>query len=264
MKEPVYRGVIAFGKGMFRLYDVDPEITGDEVIPTEGAAILAVTHFGYFEFALTEWVAWRHARRFVRFMVTTAAFRHRLAGPLLRAMRHIPVQRGAGADGYTRALASLAEGEIVCLFPEASVSPSFTVKACKTGAFRLAAATGAPLIPIAIWGSHRLITRGHPGWSKQALKASFGRSAFAGRHAPVRIRVGEPLAVSADEDVIAGTARLRARLVELVTEAQQDYPMPADPSKHWWVPAHLGGAAPDPASIPASASVRMDEPHHTR
>lgn len=246
MSEPVYRACYVFGRGMFGLWDVHLDVTGDEVIPAEGGAVLAITHFGYFDFALAEWVVHRRTGRYLRFLVTTAAFRHRVAGPLLRAMRHIPVDRRSGAGAVDRSIRALQSGELIGIFPEASVSPSFTVKSCKTGAVRLAAQAGVPLIPVGVWGGQRLITRGHPGWTAAALRRTWGRSAFAGRHAPVHMRVGAPITLAPDADPVAATADLRRQLVDLVETAQQDYPSPADPAAAWWLPAHLGGAAPPP------------------
>ena len=113
-------------------------------------------------------------------MAKQEIFANRIAGPLMRGMHHIPVDRDAGLASYKAALAALKPGEVVGVFPEATISQSFTVKEIKSGAARMAAAAGVPLIPMALWGTQRLWTKGRP------------RSLIQ-RHVPVSILVGEPM-----------------------------------------------------------------------
>ena len=122
----------------------------------------------------------------MRFMATAASFKHAIAGRLMRGMRHIPVNRAAGEDAYPIALDALTRGEVVGIFPEAGVSQSWTVRKLKTGAVRLAAASGAPVIPIGVRGGHRLITKGH------------GFNPFKSFGVRVHIEIGEPIWVHAD------------------------------------------------------------------
>src|SRR5690606_39372506 len=96
---------------------------------------------------------------------------------LMRGMKHIPVDRNQGDAAYAHALNSLRSGEIVGVFPEATISQSFTLKSFKSGAARMAQEAGVPLIPMAVWGTQRLWTKGHP--------RNFKRS-----HTPITIRVG--------------------------------------------------------------------------
>jgi len=99
----VYRLAIWLGSGLFRMLDLRRDVHGVSNVPPSGPAVLAVTHFGYLDFALVQDAVWRHYRRLTRFLVTDAAFGHPIAGPLLRAMRHIPVHRAAGAGAYRMA-----------------------------------------------------------------------------------------------------------------------------------------------------------------
>lgn len=161
-------------------------------------------------------------------MAKDSVFRHKVSGPLMRGMKHIPVDRNQGEDAYAHALASLRAGEIVGVFPEATISQSFTLKSFKSGAARLAQEAGVPLIPMALWGTQRLWTKGRP--------RNFRRS-----HTPITIRVGEAVEAPADQYAGAITRRLRERVQELLEAAQRAYPVrPKDASDTWWVPAHLG------------------------
>lgn len=183
------------------------------------------------DFGLSEWMVWVQRRRLVRYLVTKVAWDHWAAGPLLKAMQHIPVNRRAGRAAYAMAVDKLRAGELVGVFPEAQVNLSWTVRSLKTGAVRMAAEAGVPIIPIAIWGGHRVITKKHPVRLREAWRA------------PVIFAVGEPMQVAADLDVQASTYDLHDRLQALVDQAQRAYPVRPPPGA-WWQPAKLGGSAP--------------------
>ncbi|MCC2276102.1 1-acyl-sn-glycerol-3-phosphate acyltransferase [Streptomyces sp. ET3-23] len=231
MAELVYPPVIGAARTMFKALDLRFDIKGTEHIPQRGGAVLVSNHIGYLDFVFCGLAA-RPAKRLVRFMAKESVFRHKVSGPLMRAMKHIPVDRAAGLDAYKHALASLRAGEIIGVFPEATISQSFTLKNFKSGAARLAQEAGVPLLPMALWGTQRLWTKGH--------KRDFGRN-----HIPVTIRVGEPLTADPAELAETVTERLRGRVQELLEAAQRAYPVrPRDAGDTWWVPAHLGGTAP--------------------
>jgi 1-acyl-sn-glycerol-3-phosphate acyltransferase len=234
--EIVYPPVVGFAKTMFRVLDLRIEIDGAEHIPAAGGAVLASNHVSYLDFIFCGLGA-QPAKRLVRFMAKKSVFAHKVSGPLMRGMHHIPVDRDAGSAAFQEAIAALSAGEVVGVFPEATISESFTVKELKSGAARLAHEAGVPLIPMVVWGPHRLWTKGRP---KNLTK----------RHVPVIIRIGEPMETSENAD--ATTAELRVRLGALLDAAQRAYPeRPSRPDETWWLPAHLGGTAPLPDAVPA-------------
>ncbi len=204
--EPVYRIALRIGGGLFRLLDLRRDIHGLDNVPPEGGAILAITHFSYLDFALVQDAVWRRHRRLTRFLVTDAAFAHRLAGPLLRAMRQIPVHRAAGAGAYRGARRALLRGELVGIFPESAVSVTTELLALKKGAAGLAAETGVPLIPVLVWGGQRVITKGIPLRWRRA------------RHAEIHLEFGTPLHAAADSDPVAVTEELRAALAAMIAK----------------------------------------------
>lgn len=179
MPELVYPPVVIASKALFRILDLRLSVTGAEHVPRTGGAVLASNHVSYLDFIFCGYGA-QPAKRLVRFMAKKSIFDHRIAGPLMRGMSHIPVDRAAGAESYDQALAALRSGEVVGVFPEATISRSFTVKGLKNGAARLAAAAGVPLIPVSLWGTQRLWTKGRPRTLNR-------------RHVPVSIDLGEPL-----------------------------------------------------------------------
>ncbi|PRC58069.1 1-acyl-sn-glycerol-3-phosphate acyltransferase, partial [Mycobacterium sp. ITM-2017-0098] len=74
----------------------------------------------------------------------------------------IPVDRKAGAGAYAAAVESLRRGEIVGVYPEATISRSFELKEFKTGAVRMAKEAQVPIVPVIVWGAQRLWTKDHP------------------------------------------------------------------------------------------------------
>ncbi|MFB2582988.1 lysophospholipid acyltransferase family protein [Herbiconiux sp. P15] len=228
--EPVYTVAIGVGRALFASWRLKHRATGAENIPDVGGAVFAMTHFGYLEFALVEWQTWLHNRRRVRFMATKRAFDKPIVGSLMRGMKHIPVDMAAGADAYAQAVAALRRGEIIGVFPEAGVSASFTVRDLKSGAVRLAAEAGVPIIPVAVWGGHRLLTKNR----KVRMRERFG--------VPVHFAFGPAQHIAPDDDVAAATAELRTTLQSLTDDLQRDYPVDGD--GQWWQPVHLNGTAP--------------------
>ncbi|UQU65881.1 1-acyl-sn-glycerol-3-phosphate acyltransferase [Couchioplanes caeruleus] len=234
--EIVYPPVIALAKTMFRVLDLRIQIDGAHHIPATGGAVLASNHASYLDFIFCGLGA-QPAKRLVRFMAKKSVFDHKVSGPLMRGMRHISVDRKAGTAAFQEAENALRRGEVVGVFPEATISESFTVKALKSGAARLAEVAEVPLIPMAVWGPHRLWTKGR---EKELTK----------RHVPVIISIGEPIVAAAGATADATTVVLRQRLSALLDRAQQNYPeQPSGPDDRWWLPAHLGGTAPRPEEL---------------
>jgi 1-acyl-sn-glycerol-3-phosphate acyltransferase len=240
MADRIYPPVIALAKTAFRVLDLRIDLRGAEHVPTSGGAVLACNHISYLDFILCGFAA-QPSKRMVRFMAKQEIFAHRIGGPLMRGMHHIPVDREAGLASYKAALAALKDGEIIGVFPEATISQSFTVKEIKGGSARMAAAAGVPLIPMALWGPQRLWTKGRPRRIGQ-------------RHIPVTLLVGEPMYPGRRDKSEVVTAELHSRMQALLDRAQADYPdKPKGPEDSWWLPAHLGGTAPTPEQVEDSA-----------
>jgi 1-acyl-sn-glycerol-3-phosphate acyltransferase len=233
MAELVYPPVITFARGFFRYLGLKFTLSGTEHVPRTGGAVMVINHVGYLDFTFAGLAA-QPARRLVRFMAKDEVFRHRVSGPLMRGMKHIPVDREAGTASFRAALTALKAGEIVGVFPEATISRSFELKEFKSGAVRMARAAGVPLLPTVIWGSQRVWTKGRP--------RNFRRS-----HIPISIAVGEPMPVppKVSPDVVA--ADLHERMEKLLHGVQESYPeQPRGEDDRWWLPARLGGTAPTP------------------
>lgn len=233
MADLVYPPIIALARAVFAAQGLRFDISGAENVPRAGGAVMAINHVGYFDFTYAGLAA-HPTGRLVRFMAKKEVFDHAVSGPLMRGMKHIAVDRSAGAASFRRAVEVLRSGEIVGVFPEATISMSFELKAFKNGAVRMAVDAGVPILPVTIWGSQRVWTKGLP--------KRLGRS-----RVPIGIAVGEPLVVTAADDRDAATAELRDRMAALLQGLQKSYPdRPSGPDDGWWLPARLGGTAPTP------------------
>jgi 1-acyl-sn-glycerol-3-phosphate acyltransferase len=242
----VYPPVIRAALASFKALGLHVQLSGTDRVPATGGAVLASNHVSYLDFIFAGLAAWDGRRRLTRFMAKESVFRHPVSGPLMRGMHHIPVDRDAGAGSYRTALRALRDGELVGIFPEATISRSFTVKEVKSGAVRLAASAGVPLLPVAVWGGQRMFTKDHP------------RSLERGR--TVAIAVGEPLHPGKRDDPAESTAQLHAAMQALLDDVQRSHPDTADPGPDaWWLPQHLGGTAPTP-----ERAAELDAADHAR
>ncbi|MEP7033943.1 MAG: lysophospholipid acyltransferase family protein [Dermatophilaceae bacterium] len=247
--EPLYTPVIWVAKACFAAQGLRFTITGADNIPTSGGAVLVINHLSYLDFAYAGLAA-VPSRRLVRFMAKDDVFRHKISGPLMRGMHHIPVDRSAGAASFRTAVTALKSGEIVGVFPEATISRSFELKGFKSGAVRMAQAAGVPVLPMVIWGSQRVWTKGYP--------KRLGRT-----NVPITLSVAEPIAAGRKADADDINAQVRTRMNELLDAAQQAYPaVPADELKY--LPARLGGSAPtleEATAMDDQETVRRAERH---
>lgn len=237
MTEWTYRAAIAAGKVVLRTLDLRVRSEGAEHLPADGPVVLACNHVSFPDFVYVG-QALLGTDRLVRFLCRGDIWDSRAGGPMAR-MRHVPVDRQAPAAAYLRARTLLREGEVVCVFPEAGISAAYAVRAMMPGAVALARETGAPLLPVTVWGGQRL-------WGqKRALDAPFPRPLVT-RGRTVDVRIGAPWHVPADADLGETTRRLGATLqatLDTLQRLPEHRPRPGE----WapWHPAHLGGHALD-------------------
>jgi 1-acyl-sn-glycerol-3-phosphate acyltransferase len=226
----VYPPVIALVKGFWRYLGLQFDFQGDENIPRKGGAILAINHVSYLDFALAGTAA-LPVKRYVRFMAKKELFDNKIAGPLLRGMHHINVDRSNGSASFVAALHALKSGEIIGIFPEGTISTSFEIKGLKSGAVRLAVGAGVPLIPTIVWGGQRVYTKG--------VKPNFKRG-----KTPISVSFGEAIDYSPDADIEAAELHLRQVMMGMLRQVQENYPDSHVGQR--WAPTRLGGTAPAP------------------
>jgi 1-acyl-sn-glycerol-3-phosphate acyltransferase len=230
MADLVYPPVVVAIKTFWKYLGLQFDFEGEENIPRDGGAILAINHVGYLDFALVGTAA-LPVNRYVRFMAKKEIFDNKLAGPLMRGMHHICVDRANGSASFVAALRALRGGEIIGIFPEGTISVSFEIKELKSGAVRLAMGAGVPVIPTVIWGSQRI-------WTKK-VKRNLRRN-----NVPITVSFGAPLYFDKQTDVEAGEKELRETMISALHKIQEKYPDSHEGQR--WAPVRLGGTAPAP------------------
>jgi 1-acyl-sn-glycerol-3-phosphate acyltransferase len=187
--------------------------SGQQHIPAEGGAVIAANHVSHID-PLTLAHFLNETGRAVRYLAKDSLFEAPVVGQVLAGAGQIPVHRGASdaGDALRSAVAAVRAGEVLVVYPEGSLTrdPDEWPMRGKTGAARVALATGAPVIPVAQWGPQNLL----PPYSK--------RLRLVGR-TPVQVTAGP--AVDLDdlhgqagdpEAVHEATDRIMAAITELL------------------------------------------------
>ena len=139
------------------------EISGVENIPATGPAILCGNHRSYFDIASIA-MAIAKSGRTVRFLGKKEVFDAPIVGQIATAMGGIRVERGTGSDEPLRAAAeALAAGDVVAIMPQGTIPRGIAffdpVLKGRWGAARLATMSGAPVIPVGLWGTEKVWPR---------------------------------------------------------------------------------------------------------
>jgi putative phosphoserine phosphatase/1-acylglycerol-3-phosphate O-acyltransferase len=165
------------------------DIAGVENVPARGPVLLASNHRSYFDVAALALVAGDIGRP-VRFLGKKEIFDAPVVGTLARALGGIPVDRGSASGEPLRAAESaLKAGDVVIVLPQGTIPRGHDffdpVLHGKTGTARLAAVTGAAVVPVGLWGTEKV-------WPRSSRVPDFTLV----RNPPnVRVRIGKPLAL---------------------------------------------------------------------
>ena len=218
-RRPVYALAKAVVPPVIRFW-VRLDCQGLNHVPRQGPVIIAANHISYFD-PLCLSVFIDAAGREVRFLAKSELYRNPLLGWVLRSAGQIPVYRESrdAARSLQDAVAAMREGAAVVIYPEGTTTrnPDFSPMKAKTGVARLAALTGAPVVPVGIWGAHLLFTRGKIGPFRRGIR--------------VVVRAGPPmdlgLAPDATLEAQGGARdRLMDAIVGLVEEAKTGWSPP--------------------------------------
>ena len=185
------------------------DIAGRERIPRRGPGIVVANHRSYFDPAAIGLTV-LGAGRNLRFLGKKEVFEAPVVGTLARAAGGIRVDRGTGSEEPLRAAAAAIEaGELVAVLPQGTIPRGRAffdpVLRGKTGAARLAALTGAPVIPLGVWGTEHV-------WPR---RSRVPRIQNVVSPPTVRVRVGEPVELLHD-DPHADTGRIMEAIVDLL------------------------------------------------
>lgn len=235
--EPVFRALEITAHALTRAQGLKLTFVDVEKLPATGGVVLAINHTGYLDFLPAALGVYRRGRR-VRFMIKAEMQKIAIMRFLIKHTRTVPVDRAAGAQAYQLAVDTLRSGEVVGVYPEATISRSFEIKDFKSGAARMALDAQVPIVPVIVWGAQRIATKGQP--------RHLGRT-----KTPIIVRFGDPIVPEGDAGDSAThlTATLRETMQTLLLEVQDRYD--DQPAGAYWVPARLGGGAPTLAEADA-------------
>lgn len=240
MAEPFFRMMEMIVPPVVVANGIKIKFDGLENIPDRGGAVIALNHTSYVDWLPASLAAYQRRRR-LRFLIKAEMQEVRAVNYVIKHIKLIPVDRNAGAAAYAAAVQRLKEGELVGLHPEATISRSFELRAFKTGAARMALDARVPIIPLIVWGAHRIWGKDHP---KNIFRANV----------PVTVAVGRSLPPAGDVEQLNAT--LRQQMNSLLYRVQEEYP---HPQGAYWVPRRLGGSAPTPDDSKALRAAELAE-----
>lgn len=189
------------------------DIAGLEHYPRSGPVILAGNHRSYFDFFVLAQLV-RRGGRPIRMMAKKELFDVPGVGRICHAMGGIPVDRHSAqaVEAYAAAIAALDAGEVVGMMPQGTIPRGDAfhdpVLKGKTGVARLAAASGAPVVPFGLWGTELLMAR-----DAKMIKVSRWRDPVT-----VRVRIGPAVELVGDS-ATADTARIMAAISALLPQS---------------------------------------------
>jgi 1-acyl-sn-glycerol-3-phosphate acyltransferase len=168
-----------------------------------GPAILAANHISPAD-PIVMTAACRKIGVAPRFMATGGLFRAPIAGAVMRRSGHLRVDRRTAqvADALPAAAAALTANSVVLVYPEGRIGldPWMWPERGRTGVARMAALSGAPVVPVAQWGTHAVLPYDTP------RRLSWSLLTAALRRPVVQVRFGEPVNL----DGLTGAAGARA------------------------------------------------------
>lgn len=205
------------------------DVKGLEHVPTSGGALIVANHQSFWDFFAVCRYPYEVLGRPVRILAKKSMFDVPVFGRIIMyGTGCIPVDRSNGASAYRATIAALQAGELVLIMPEGTISRSFDLLPFRSGAVRMAQAANVPIVPAASWGSHRFHTSNHRASWRWKL--------------PVSIRFDDPFIPTGDKT--HDLAALQAEVQNQLDDAIDSY-ADGSPAGEWWVPARLGGGAPD-------------------
>ncbi|HUF33988.1 MAG TPA: HAD-IB family hydrolase [Acidimicrobiales bacterium] len=225
----------------FARFDID----GTDHIPTEGPAIVVANHRSYFDTAAVALAVARSGRP-LRFLGKKEVFDAPVVGQLARAMGGIRVERGTGSDEpLVEAARALAAGELVAMMPQGTIprGRAFydTELHGRWGAARLAAMSGAPIVPLGLWGTERV-------WPRSARVPN-----VLNLTSPplVTVRAGAPFHVAGD-DVDVDTKSIMAAITALLPPEAHVAREPTDEEIRRALPAGHDGSSDETTRRPGT------------
>ncbi len=199
-------GVVVLGGVVRVLFRV--RANGVEHVPMQGPGIVASNHVSVLDGIVLALVVARRRRRMTRFLTAAEFFRKPFYAWALRLYRQIPIRRGEGDDGaLDEAVRTVRAGALAGIFPEGKVNPApeGPLQRGRSGVARMSLATGAPVVPVGIWGTQRRWPRGGIRWQRPFRTT-------------IALEFGAPIRGEGDQDSPQDTQRLTELVMERIAD----------------------------------------------
>nr|WP_253945114.1 lysophospholipid acyltransferase family protein [Nocardioides sp. zg-DK7169] len=194
---------------------------GGERIPASGGCLVVLNHVSHADPFTAAHIVYDHGR-LPRYLAKSGLFRTRILARFLNALGQIPVDRHSAnaAGAYDAAVAAVRRGDCVVVYPEGTITrdPDGWPMVGKSGAARIALATGCPVVPIGQWGAQELL----PPYS--ARFRPFPRKT-------IHMRVGEPVRLDdlraqevSAQTIRAASDRIMTAITDLVAQVRGQEP----------------------------------------
>ncbi len=193
---------------------------GQEKLPS-GGFVLAPNHISHLDpFLISHFMVDQGISP--RFLAKDTLMSLPVGGRILRNAEQIPVYRSTGgaAESLRAAIAAVESGSVVTIYPEGTITrdPGAWPMTGRTGAVRVALATGRPLVPVVQWGPQDLL------WPYSKKLRLFPRKT-------IHVRVGDPVDLSdlegrelTEELLDTATNRLMDTLTAMMAEVRGELP----------------------------------------
>jgi 1-acyl-sn-glycerol-3-phosphate acyltransferase len=173
----LYRATELIAYPLLRAY-FRPEVHGLEHVPRTGSVILAANHLSAADEVFTPVAARRQVAYFAKSeYFTQPGLKGRFVARAFREFGHVPVDRAdAQAAASTIAIGTrlLGQGSALGIYPEGTRSPDGRLHRFRTGVARLALNSGAPVIPVGLVGTDRVMIEGDRRWHRSHVEVRFG------------------------------------------------------------------------------------------
>jgi 1-acyl-sn-glycerol-3-phosphate acyltransferase len=189
-------------------------------LPAHGGFILVLNHISEADPLIVAHLVWDHGR-IPRYLAKSGLFKNKALGWFLRSAGQIPVYRASrdALSAYSAAVAAVEAGQCVVVYPEGTITrdPALWPMTGKTGAARIALATGAPVVPVGQWGAHEVL-------------APYARKPHLFPRTLITMKVGDPVDLAdlhGQEGAAAiaeATERIMGALTALVADVRGEEP----------------------------------------
>ena len=197
---------------------------GVQLIPREGPVIVASNHRSYLDPVILGFVASRRGRK-LRYLGKKEVFDAPVLGQAVKMLGQIRVDRDApGVGALRQAIEALKAGQAIGIFPQGTIPRGDEffepVLKGKTGVARLALATDAPIVPVAMWGNEKI-------WPRSSRLPNVMELIT---RRPVHARVGEPMHLKGDADDPTVLRDLTQQVMDAISALLPDDVRNAKPS----------------------------------